>query len=125
MKSTLDRNYVVSGGVVNQPAATAALAVVLFVISNYAGQIGTKSFIPRKIRVRNNAGGNLWLNLGTGVGGAFVARIPAIRVINNFDDVWQELNLPRVEFFASMTGWVDALVAGGSLDIQVEAEENG
>ena len=69
--------------------------------------------------------GNLWLALGTGVGGAFVNALPTVRVMNNLDGQWQEFDLPAVELFANMTAFPDALIAGGSVDVQVEVEERG
>jgi hypothetical protein len=115
----------VTGAVVNIALAAAANATVIFTRSAFAQQVGTKSFIPRKLMVRNNAGGNLWLSLGTGVGGAFANGLPPVRVLNNIDNEWQEFDLPAVEFFANMTAFPDALVAGGSVDVQVEVEERG
>lgn len=115
----------VSGGVVNLAAALVANAVNVFIISAFAQQIGTKSFKPRKLRVQNVAGGACWLALGTGVGAGFVAMLPPVRVLNNMDNIWQEVELPEVDFFATMTTWVDVLAAGGALNIQVEAEETG
>ena len=125
MQTELDRGVIVSGGVVNLAAALAANATAIFQVSNFGQQIGTKSFIPKKLLVRNNAGGTLWLSLGTGVAGAFADALPPVRVMNNLDNSWQEFELPRVELFADMTAFPDALVALGSLDVQVEVEEKG
>lgn len=128
MLTDLDKGYRISGAVVNVVAVTAATAQTIFNRSAFAQQIGTKSFIPKKLMVRNNAGGNCWLNLGTGSvapAPAFAATLPAVRVMNNMDNEWQEVELPSVEHFASMTCWADALLAGGSLDVQVEVEEKG
>lgn len=126
MLTELDKGYRVSGVVVNVIAVTAITAQVIFIRSAFAQQIGTKSFIPKKLMVRNNAGGNCWLNLGTGAAApAFAATLPPVRVLNNLDSEWQEVELPSVEHFLSMTCWADALAAGGSLDVQVEVEEKG
>jgi hypothetical protein len=125
METDLDKGYRVSGGVVNLAAIGVANATAVFTISAFAGQIGTKSFIPKKIMVRNNAAGGCWLVIGTGVAGTFVARMPQIQVLNNIDNEWQEVELPRVEFFATMTAYPVTLAVGGSLDIQVEVEERG
>jgi hypothetical protein len=121
----LEKGVRVPGAVVNLALATAANAAVIFIRSAFAQQIGTKSFIPRKLMVRNNAGGALWLALGTGVAGLFANALPPVRVLNNLDGEWQEFDLPSVELFANMTAWPDALVAGGSVDVQVEVEERG
>ncbi len=125
METALDKGYRVSGAVVNLAAVGVANATVIFAVSNTAVQIGTKSFKPRKLRVQNLIGGQCWLYLGTGVAGTFVARIPAVLVLNNIDSVWQEVDLPDVEFFASMTAYPDALPGGGSLNCIIEAEEIG
>ena len=126
MFTELDRGYRRSGVVVNVVAVLAINAQIIFALSAFAQQIGTKSFIPKKLMVRNNAGGNCWLNLGAGAAApAFAATLPPVRVLTNIDSEWQEVELPSVEHFASMTCWADALAAGGSLDVQVEVEERG
>lgn len=125
METQMERGVLVPGAVVNIAAAAAANATVIFQLSNFAQQLGTKSFKLRKLLVRNNAGGALWLELGTGVAGAFAQVIPPVRVMDNLDSSWQEVELPKVELFADLTAFPDALVAGGSVDVQVEVEEIG
>jgi hypothetical protein len=125
MLTDMDKGVRVSGAVVNIAVVGAANATVIFIRSAFAQQVGTKSFITRKLMVRNNAGGNLWLALGTGVGGLFANALPPVRVLNVLDNEWQEFDLPAVELFANMTAFPDALVAGGSVDVQVEVEERG
>ena len=88
METQMERGVLVSGGVVNIAAAAAANAAAIFQVSNFAQQIGTKSFKPRKLLVRNNAGGTLWLSLGTGVGVGFADALPPVRVMNNLDSSW-------------------------------------
>ncbi len=122
METELDRGIIVTGGVVTL-AALAANAVALFQVSNFVQQIGTKSFIVKKLRVRNNAAGNLWLTLGLGIPG--VASMPLFFVLNGMDGVWQEFELPAVEFFADLTAFVSAIVVGGTVEAQVEVEERG
>jgi hypothetical protein len=87
--------------------------------------IGNKTAKLRKLRVRNNLGGNCWLFIGTGVGGAFVALMPAVFVTNNIDSSWQEFELPAAEAAATITAYPDALPGGGTLDVQLEVEEMG
>jgi hypothetical protein len=123
METQLDKGVLVPSAVINMPAA--ATGVLIFQLSNFAQQIGTKSFGVKKLFVRNNAGGTNWLSLGTGLAGAFVASMPSFRTINNFENTWSEIEIPDVEFFADLTASVDALVAAGSLDVQVEVEEIG
>ncbi len=125
METMLDKGYRVTGPVVNVVAVTGATAVVIYAISATPAQIGTKTFKPRKLMVRNNAGGNLWLSLGTLVGGVFTNRLPPVRVLNNIDNEWVEFQLPAAEFALSLSAFCDALVAGGSCDCQVEVEEVG
>ncbi len=124
METMLETGYRVSGAIVNLAAAGAANAGNIFIVSAFAGQIGTKTFIPKKLMVRNNGGGGLWLAVGTGVGGAFVARYPQLWIPNNIDSYWQEVELPRVEFVLTMTAYPVALPAG-SLDVLAEVEELG
>ena len=124
-ETQLDRGVLVSGGVVNIAAAAAANATVIFRVSNFANQIGTKSFSPRKLFVRNNGGGALWLEVGTGVAGAFAQVIPPVRLVDNMDNIWQEVELPEVEVFADLTAFPAALPGGGSVDVMVTVEEKG
>ncbi len=125
METQLERGLLVPGAVVNIAAAAAANATVIFQLSNFGQQIGTKSFKLRKLMVRNNGGGTLWLEVGTGVAGGFAQVIPPVRVMDNLDSSWQEIEMPDVELFADMTAFPDALLAGGSVDVQVEVEEVG
>ncbi len=125
METMLDRGYRVTGAVVNVVAVTGPTAQIIYGVSAFAQQIGTKTFKPRKLMVRNNAGGNLWMSLGTLVGGVFTNRLPPVRVLNNLDNEWQEVELPAAEFALDMRAFCDALVAGGSCDVQVEVEEVG
>ncbi len=125
MLTQLERGVIRQGPVTNLALAAAANATVIYQVSNNANQVGTKSFRLKKLLVRNNAGGALWLSVGTGVAGAFANAIPPVRVLNNIDNPWQEVEIPGVEFFADMTAFPDALIALGSLDVQAEVEERG
>lgn len=125
MRPILDKGYTVVGPAVNLAAAGAANATAIFQRSNFAQQIGTKSFKLRKVTILNNAGGNTTISIGTGVAGLFVAMIPALQTINNMADSWGPDQLPEVEFFADMTAFPLALAGGGSIDIVVEVEEIG
>jgi len=122
MLTELNKGIIRQGAVVN--IAAAATATTLYQVSNNANQIGTKSFKLKKLMVRSNGSGDVWLSIGTGLGGAFLASYPAIRVLNNIDNEWQEVEIPNIEFFADMTGSIPVLPAG-SLDIQAEVEEIG
>lgn len=111
---------VVTGPVVNMIAATAANAVVIFTIPVLAGQlIGTKSVKILKVHLMNNVAGNTAVLIGVGAAGVGVpVLLPAIMSMNNLPDVYD--NLPEVEAFANITAWPAALVAGGTIDIQLE-----
>ncbi|MDD5700620.1 MAG: hypothetical protein PHU23_01105 [Dehalococcoidales bacterium] len=122
MLTELKRGIERQGAVVNLAAALVANAVAVYQVSNFNQQIGTKSFKALKLKVRNNAAGDCWVSIGTGVGAAFAATCSAKRSLNNLDE---EFDLGGVEHFADMTVWVDAIVAGGSLDFQACVEECG
>ena len=113
------------GPVTNLAAALVANAVAIYQVSNDPNQIGTKSVRLKKLMIRNNAAGPCWLSVGNGVGVLYADLIVPVRSQNNLDATWQTVELPGVESFADVTAWVDALVAGGSLDIQLEVEEVG
>lgn len=102
----------------------AAASVLLFQISNYANQVGNKSFKLRKIHVWNAAAGALPFTLGAGAAGAYVAATPAFATVNNMDTLWEEEDLPDVEWAADMYVQAPAW-AVGALNIQVEVEECG
>ena len=123
--TSLDRGYRVSGAVVNLATAGTAGATAIFTVSNNANQIGTKSFKPRKISVQNLLAGACWLYLGTGTGGSFVSMMVPLRCVMSMDTEWTEFELNGVEFFANLTAYPDILIAGGSLNVQVEGEEIG
>jgi hypothetical protein len=122
MLTELKKGTIRQGAVVNQAAALVANAVAVYQVSNFNQQLGTKSFKAIKAIVQNVAAGNCWLSFGTGTGGAFAATVPVQRSLNNLTE---EFDLNGVEHFADMTAWVDALAAGGSLNIQIVVEEIG
>lgn len=117
----------VRSGVVNLAAVGAANAAVVYTIPALAAQlIGTKSARIRKVIMHNNAAGTTTVLIGTGVGGAFVALLPALDSINGFTDNYDYLNgLPEAESFANITAYPVALGAGTSIDIQLEVEIRG
>lgn len=111
----------VPGPVVNLALAAAANATAIY--TRPTAYVGTTSAILRKILVRANAvGAAVWLQIGTGVAGAFANLIPPVRVMDNLDGEWQEVELPAVEAFATITAFPTTLPAG-SLDVQIEVEE--
>ena len=115
-----------AGPVTNLTVAGVANAVVIFTIPVLAGQIiGTKSVIIKRVKMMNNALGNQVIMIGTGVGGAFVALLPGLTTMNNLNDDFVEGDLPAVEAFANITAYPVALVAAGTIDIQLEVHIRG
>lgn len=115
-----------AGAVVNLAAAGIANATPIYQQSNWANQIGTKTFRLKRIKIRNNAAGQTFLHVGTGVGaGVFVDRVTPLVTINNMTDDYVEYDFPEYVFAQDCTAYPEALLAGGSLDVQVEIEEIG
>lgn len=98
--------------------AAAATPEALFLQS--AGMTVPRTVILRKV-FAYTAVGNVIINIGTGLAGAFAAIIPPIMVPNTFDIQKGEDWLPEVEVFENLTVQADVL---GCL-IQVEVEEIG
>ena len=115
----------VVGPMTNIAAAGAANAAVVLTQPAAVGQVGVKTFRMKKAMVRNNAGGLLWVQIGTGVAGAYVDLIPPFILPNNADQEMTEFDLPAVETNQNITAFPSALLAGSSIDIQLEAEERG
>lgn len=111
---------IVPGPVVNMAAAAAANAVVAFTLP--AGTlVGTKSLKIYRVNLYNNAAGNTQVLVGTGVAGAFAALLPALDSFNGlFSSYGPETDLVEVESFTTITAYPVALVAGTSIDIQLE-----
>ena len=102
-----------------------ANAAAVFQISNFAQQVGTKSLRLKKLFYQNAAAGALWISIGTGAGAGYADLIPPVRSLNNLNGGWLETELPDVESFADVTAWIDVLVAGGAMLVQLEVEEIG
>lgn len=116
----VDDKIIVPGPVVNLAAVGAANAAVVFTIPAGA-LVGTKSVKIYKVNLHNNAAGNQIVLVGTGVGAAFAALLPALDSINNLTDTYgPETDLVQAESFANITAYPVALLAGGSIDIQLE-----
>lgn len=105
-------------------AIAGAASVLLYQISNFANQVGTKSVKIKKLIVYNNGAGNQAFTIGTGAAGAYAAMTPQMLAINNIENVFTEDQLPVLEWTADMyiqvPGW-----AAGALAAQVEVEEIG
>lgn len=110
---------VVPGPIVNLALAAAANAVVVYTVP--VGLVGTKSVKIRRVNLYNNAAGTTQVLIGTGVGGAFVALLPALDSINALSDQYgPETDLLQAESFANITAYPVALVGAGTIDIQLE-----
>jgi hypothetical protein len=113
------------GNVVVMVAAGVANAVPIFQLSNFAAQIGTKTFRLKRVKGLSLAGANTDIHIGTGAGGAFVAMIPPLHTFNGLNFDFVEDDLPEVEFAADMTCYPDVAAALTPITIQVEVEEIG
>jgi len=123
MGNALLEGVKVTGPVTNLAVAAAAGAAAVYTLGT--AWIGTKSLKVKKVMYRNNAGGQTYLHIGTGVGIAFVDLIDPIVIMNNQSDSLVEAEIVQREAFATITAYPEALVAGGSVDVQVEVEEIG
>jgi hypothetical protein len=92
-------------------------------ISAFAGMQGVKNMRIRRLKIRNNAAGNIFVHIGLGVGAGVDAMPPLYSITNTTDD-YAEGDLPGVSFTATIVAWPDA-IAGGSVDVQIEVEEQG
>ena len=120
-----DKGVRLQGVVTNLAAALVANAVVIFQISNFAQLVGTKSVIIKRIKMWNNLAGNTTVLIGTGAGAGWVDALVPLYILNGMTDDYPESDIPEWEFFADITAYPTALLAGGSIDIQVEVEEIG
>ncbi len=120
-----DVGYRLQGPVTNLTVAGIAAAAVIFQISTFAQLVGTKSVVIKRIKMMNNALGNQVIIIGTGAGAGFNQMLPGLSTINNLNEDFIEDDLPEVEFFADITAYPVALIAAGTLDIQIEVEERG
>lgn len=121
-------NALLEGVRVTGPVTNLALAAVANATAVYTrgtAWIGTKSLKVKKVMYRNNAGGQTFLHIGTGIGGTFVDLIDPIVVMNNQSDTIGEAEIVQREAFATITAYPEALAALGSVDVQVEVEEIG
>jgi hypothetical protein len=110
---------IVPGPIVNFALAGVANAAVVYTIPTAI--VGAKSVKIHRVNLYNNApAGNTQVLLGTGVGGAFAALLPALDSFNGLNDSYgPETDLIQAESFANITAYPVAL-AGGSIDVQLE-----
>ena len=107
------------GQIVNLAAAGFANAVVVFAIP--VALIGVRSVKIYRVNLFNLLAGNTQVLIGTGVGGAFAALLPALDSFNNLNDAYgPATDLIQAQSFANITAYPVALVAGSSINIQLE-----
>ncbi|MDD4985409.1 MAG: hypothetical protein PHQ43_06420 [Dehalococcoidales bacterium] len=121
----IDKGVRLQGPVTNLAVAGVAAAAAIFQISNFAQLVGTKSVVIKRILFWNNAAGNTTVLIGTGAGAGFAQALVPYYIVNGMNLTIEEEELPEVELFADITAYPVALVAAGSIDIQVEVEEIG
>ena len=112
------------GAVTPLGAAGAANAVAIMTISTLATMVGAKTFKIERLKVSSAAGGDTWLHVGTGVGGAFAALLPPLRIINNTTDDYAEDDLPTIKTNQTITAYADAGLAA-TVTVQIEVSEVG
>ena len=120
-----DKGVRLQGPVTNLAQFLVANAAIIFQISNFAQLVGTKSVVIKRILMWSNASGNTTVHIGTGAGIGFVPALVPYYIITGFNVIVPEEELPEVEFFGDITAYPAALLALGSIDIQVEVEERG
>jgi len=107
------------GQIVNLAAAGAANAVVVFAIP--VALLGVRSVKIYRVNLFNLAAGNTQVLIGTGVGGAFVALLPALDSLNSLNDAYgPQTDLIQAEAFANITAYPVALAVGTSINCQLE-----
>jgi len=122
MNTKTEQGVRVQGTFVLMNLALVANCFTLFQISNFAGQVGVKTYRIKRIFANNYAGADVWLSIGTGLGAVLYAQaLPLIRLVNNFNGIITEDDMPDVEFAADITGFVDV----ANCEVQVEVEEVG
>ena len=122
MNTKTQQGVRLQGPFVLMNAALVANCFTLFQISNFAQQVGTKTYRLKRILANNYAGADVWLSIGTGLGAVLYAQVlPLIRLVNNFNGAINEDDIPEVEFAADITGFVTV----ANCEVQVEVEEVG
>ena len=112
------KGYRLQSGVIDMNLAGAANAFALYQVSNFAQQIGTKSFRIKRIKGQNYALVNTLVHIGIGVGVAFVDSIPPLLTMAGLNFDFTEADLPEVEWFVDMTAY--PVVANVLIQVEVE-----
>ncbi len=109
------------GPLVDLIVAANAGGLPLFQLSQFAAQVGTRTFRIKRIKGINLAGANTLLHIGTGAAGAIVDVMPELQTFNGLNFDFVEADLPEVEFSADMMAWAVAV----PVSLIVEVEELG
>lgn len=116
----------VQGNLVLLVQALNAGALPIFQVSNYAIQIGVKSFRIKRIKGLNQVGANTLVHIGVGLAGAVADIMPALFTNNGLNFDFVEADLPEVEISVDLMAWAQVTAAvPNCLYIQVEVEELG
>ena len=79
--------------------------------------VGVKTAKLRSLHVLNNSGGDTFIHIGTGTAMAFVDQIPAIKIINGFDDtIYMD---SEYEFSTDILCYCDAVPVVARADVEV------
>ncbi len=112
------------GPVVVINTAGNAPTFTIFQVSNFAAQVGTRTFRIKRIKGINQAGAVSIVSIGRGTGAGFVAMIPPLNTFNGLNFDFVENDLPEQEWNIDMTAWA-SVVGANFVTIQVEIEEIG
>jgi len=114
--------------------AAVPVADLLHVLGTNRSAVRRSAWI-RKIVAYNNTGGNVPLQFGTiDLAAAFVALMPDLVALNGIENIWEEAQLPNVEFIADRqagalgrTGdvYVSSIGLAAGVLILLEVEEIG
>jgi len=116
----------VQGPLVTLIGAGANNAQAIFQVSNYAPQIGVRSFRIERIKGLNQAGVNTLIHIGTGLTvGTWADIMPPLFTNNGLNFDFVEGDLPEVEIGVDMTAYAVFAGALTPVYIQVEVEELG
>lgn len=122
MVTDIKKGVRLDGVLVTLNAALVANRFNLFEISNFATQIGVKTYRIKKMHACNYSGGDTWLYVGTGLQpAAFVQRLVRIRLVNNFDGDVDPSLFSDAEFGADITAFVD----NATCEVQIDVDEIG
>lgn len=110
-----------TGSLITLSTAAVAGAQAVYEISNYAGQIGTKTLKLRKISVLDTSAGGTLVHFGTGTTSAVTELIPAVRTVANQNVIVTFDEGESPVFTDDIMAYADAV----DVQVQVDVEEIG